>query len=511
MTATMRILPLPDASRLPSMPRKRWLALGRRLREIGVTPDALAEIDEVAGALPDAARPALRHWRLRRSGASAATAMRLLVFSDAVPRQDAARALGRDLVEELERIGLVEACSDSQLSSPFNINLVNDLYVLCDDLAHGGDAVMGAAHTTSALAQAAYPYERGGRVLDLGCGAGTIGLLFAPQADCCVCTDVNPRALVFARANAAMNDIANVDMRQGDLFEPVRSEAFDVIASQPPFVARPSGVDPATFLHGGERGDELALRLLAALPDRLALGGRACLLIDWPLVEDGPLERRLRAALASERLDVLVVELPRPDLDDYCARYASAQHPTYGPAFGKAAVELREHLERLGVSALQPAVTVIARPVGRNGFTARLDASASRAADVTSERIDAVLETHDLLARGEHALRDAQLRVAGTAATVERTLGSASSSARLRLSPSALVPEVELSADALLLVSLIDEHASVAMAARAFAEQRGLPPGAATETLFLSGVRQALAQGLLEPVRPRLTAARAVE
>jgi hypothetical protein len=73
------------------------------------------------------------------------------------------------------------------------------------------------------------------------------------------------------------------------------------------------------------------------------------------------------------------------------------------------------------------------------------------------------------------------------------------------------VPEVELSADALLLVSLIDEHASVAMAARAFAEQRGLPPGAATETLFLSGVRQALAQGLLEPVRPRLTAARAVE
>ena len=354
MMATMRILSLPDASHLPSMPGKRWLALGQRLREIGVTPDAVAEIDTVAAALPDAARPPLRHWRLRRSDAPAAAAMRLLVFNDALPRQDASRALGHDLVTELERVRLVEPRSDGRLSSPFNINLVNDLYILCDDLTHGGAAVMGAAHTTSALAQAAYPCQRARRVLDLGCGAGTIGLLFAPQAERCVCTDVNPRALVMARVNAAMNGIGNVDTREGDLFEPVGTEAFDVIASQPPFVARPPGVDTATFLHGGERGDELALRLLAALPDRLAPGGRACLLVDWPLVDDEPLERRVRAALASQRLDVLLVELPRPDLDDYCARYGNAQHPTYGAAFDKAAVDLREHLERLASMRCSP-------------------------------------------------------------------------------------------------------------------------------------------------------------
>ena len=507
-TATMRVLPLPDASRLLSMPEKRWLALGGRLRQIGVTPDAVAEIEAVAVALPDAARAALRHWHLRRSGAPAATAMRLLVFNDAVSRQDASRALGRDLVTELERIGLVGTRRDGQLSSPFNINLVNDLYVLCDDLTHGGEAVMGAGHTTSVLAQAAYPRQRADRVLDLGCGAGTIGLLFAEQAERCVCTDVNSRALVLTQVNGAINGIANLDIREGDLFEPVQSEAFDVIASQPPFVARPSGVGTATFLHGGERGDELALRLLAALPDRLAPDGRACLLVDWPLVDDEPLERRVRAALESERLDVLLIELPRPDLDDYCARYASAQHPTYGPAFSKAAVGLREHLERLGVRALQPTVTVIGRAVGRDGFTVRLDASTSRAADVTAERIDALLATHDLLARGEDALGDVRLRVAGTWATVERPLGKAASSARLRLSPSALVPELELSPDAVLLVSLIDEHPTVAVAAKAFAEQRGLPQGAATDAIFIAGVRQALAQGLLEPW---LTAARTVE
>ena len=112
-----------------------------------------------------------------------------------------------------------------------------------------------------------------------------------------------------------------------------------------------------------------------------------------------------------------------------------------------------------------------------------------------------MLETHDLLARGEHALRDAQLRVAGTSATVARPLGNAAASARLRLSPSALVPELELSPDAVLLVSLIDEHATVGVAAKAFAEHRGLQQGAATDALFIAGVRQALAQGLLEPVR----------
>jgi len=282
----------------------------------------------------------------------------------------------------------------------------------------------------------------------------------------------------------------------------VTSEVFDIIVSQPPFVAQPPGVDPATFLHGGERGDELALRLLGALSDRVALGGRAYLLVEWPLLDDTSLDVRVRAALASERLDVLVVELPRPNLDDYCSRYASAQHPTFGCDFAKAAVELREHLERTGVRALQPALTVIARPMGRDrGFTARFDASTSRAADLTSERIEAVLATHDLLMRGEHALRETRLRIAGTSATVERPLGNAAAPARLRLSRSALVPDLEVSPDAVLLLSLIHEHASVAAAASAFAEQRGLPRNAATDALFLQGVRQALAQGVIEPER----------
>ena len=35
--------------------------------------------------------------------------------------------------------------------------------------------------------------------------------------------------------NAALNGIANVEFRAGDLFEPVNGERFDLIVSQPPY------------------------------------------------------------------------------------------------------------------------------------------------------------------------------------------------------------------------------------------------------------------------------------
>ncbi|MGH9022524.1 MAG: hypothetical protein ACRDV9_05405 [Acidimicrobiia bacterium] len=38
-------------------------------------------------------------------------------------------------------------------------------------------------------------------------------------------TDVNPRALAFARFNATLNQVANVDLVEGPWFEPVASAA----------------------------------------------------------------------------------------------------------------------------------------------------------------------------------------------------------------------------------------------------------------------------------------------
>jgi len=153
------------------------------------------------------------------------------------------------------------------------MNLVNELYVLCDDLTEG-DGVMGLGHTTGDLCAASLPTRELGSVLEVGCGAATGLLLCASRARRAVGVDIDPRAIVVARANALLNGLTNVEFRQGDLFAPVLGEEFDLILAQPPFVAQPPGDSAITWMHGGARGDELPLRFLRELPPHLAPGGR---------------------------------------------------------------------------------------------------------------------------------------------------------------------------------------------------------------------------------------------
>ena len=66
-------------------------------------------------------------------------------------------------------------------------------------------------------------------------------------------------ALAYARFNAAVNDIRNVEFRLGSLFEPVEGERFDHIVSNPPFVITPrtDGVPDYEYRDGGMVGDAL--------------------------------------------------------------------------------------------------------------------------------------------------------------------------------------------------------------------------------------------------------------
>ena len=83
------------------------------------------------------------------------------------------------------------------------------------------------------------PRKRPCRVLDLGTGSGAVALAIArerPIADV-VATDASDAALAVARENARQLELPNVEFRLGDWCEPIAGEAFDVIASNPPYVA----------------------------------------------------------------------------------------------------------------------------------------------------------------------------------------------------------------------------------------------------------------------------------
>lgn len=72
-----------------------------------------------------------------------------------------------------------------------------------------------------------------GRVLDIGCGYGPIGIYLKKNTDCDVdMTDVNKRALHLAKMNAKLNS-ADVSIFESDAYQNI-SEKYDYIVTNPP-------------------------------------------------------------------------------------------------------------------------------------------------------------------------------------------------------------------------------------------------------------------------------------
>ena len=130
------------------------------------------------------------------------------------------------------------------------------------------------------------------RVLDLGTGSGIVAISLAlecPEASV-TAVDLSAAALQVARNNAGRLG-ATVDFREGDWFSPLNGETYDLIVSNPPYVAEG---DPHLALNGlpfeprmaltdlkeGGDGLDCIRRIVAAAPSFLNPGA-------WLLFEHG--------------------------------------------------------------------------------------------------------------------------------------------------------------------------------------------------------------------------------
>jgi 16S rRNA (guanine1207-N2)-methyltransferase len=78
-----------------------------------------------------------------------------------------------------------------------------------------------------------------GRVLDIGCGYGAVGIaaaIFNPRLQVTL-VDVNARAVRLARQNIEKNCAHNAEVKRGNLYESVKDLVFDCILSNPPVSA----------------------------------------------------------------------------------------------------------------------------------------------------------------------------------------------------------------------------------------------------------------------------------
>jgi release factor glutamine methyltransferase len=132
--------------------------------------------------------------------------------------------------------------------------------------------------------------ETPARVLDLGTGCGAIALAVAKERPRAQLTaiDASAPALAIARRNGARLGLERVRFLRGDWFSAVRDECFDLVLSNPPYLADDDPhlhegdlrFEPALALSSGRDGLDALRRICADAPARLAVGG-------WLLFEHG--------------------------------------------------------------------------------------------------------------------------------------------------------------------------------------------------------------------------------
>ena len=75
------------------------------------------------------------------------------------------------------------------------------------------------------------------KVLDIGCGIGILGIAAAKLFDASVVmSDINKRAVMLAKKNIELNNV-KAEICQGNLYENINQNDFDVVISNPPQTA----------------------------------------------------------------------------------------------------------------------------------------------------------------------------------------------------------------------------------------------------------------------------------
>jgi SAM-dependent methyltransferase len=205
---------------------------------------------------------------------------RLFLLGDAVPASDLLEPLGLELAT-LADLGLLRPV-DGAFRATVSLVPYADSWFASDFLRRHSespaDYVMGLSPVSRMLG-ALTPRQHGTTALELGCGAGWLGLQLRRAGMQVTGTDICPRALELARFNQRLAGSGAIEWRQGHWFEPVAGRRFDLIVCNPPFVQSPGG--PLTFRETAPGSKPACEDISGGLREHLEPGGLACVLLNW--------------------------------------------------------------------------------------------------------------------------------------------------------------------------------------------------------------------------------------
>lgn len=407
--------------------REAAAALRDRLIAVGFGPDRAAALFGVTELAEVRARRSAYYTSFVLPNDAAGCAARFFVLHEPESDANLRRLLGPALVGFLHEMAAITKEGDGW-RSVVSVSWFAGCLVLADARAYNlvwrvdppPDYVMPPGGDSVGLLRVA-PRRRCATALDLCCGAGAQTLAAAAYSESVVGVDLNPRALRFARVNAAANRLENVSFVQGDCYDRLDDRRFDVILANPPFVPRPSP-DPLLYRGGGPLGDEVVRRILSGATERLRPGGSLAIVAD--IVDVQTLPERIRRWQGDDRRTLILLQRPY-ELIAYAETHAA--HLASSEEREAETMRLMRHFAQRGIATLDFGYIL---QDGEPGSTHVFRTSAAAGGDVHHDVSAWFLHQQRLARGGIDALR---LRLApGTALVREAVTASDGSRAALR-------------------------------------------------------------------------------
>ncbi|GAM09397.1 putative protein [Geobacter sp. OR-1] len=292
------------------------------LRAANFTPEGVLNTIGVADSAAIKESDVLLLLHRTKNGTPLETLIRLFLMEVSVDLHSLEHAIAPMTIAEWREMGLIET-EGTQARAAMKLLPFQDMVIAYDPparllTAEGEDYVMGVAGSSITLATMTIS-QQSKATLDLGTGCGIQGFMAARHSDRVVAVDRNPRAVAIANFNARLNGIANLECREGDLFQPVDGMTFDLIISNPPFVISPES--RYIYRDSGMAGDEVCRRIVREAPRFLNPGGFCQILCNWAEFANQDWRERLEGWFAGSGCDVWVMRNQSRDVATYAATW----------------------------------------------------------------------------------------------------------------------------------------------------------------------------------------------
>ena len=243
--------------------------------------------------------------------------------------------------------------------------------------------------------------------LDIGTGNGILAFGASVHSDRILATDLNPRALEFARFNARLNGIENVEFVGGDGFQPAAGRKFDLIVSNPPFFISPK--DRYLFCDNPMELDGLCRLFVKQAPAYLNEGGYFQMLCEWAQVRGETWQNRLAEWLQGTGCDAWVFRGTTQDPAQYAQERIRDIPVSAGrdsDLFGEYMSYYRSH----GVETIHDGLITMRLRSGKNWIL--MEENAQTPKEPFGDYVESLFAARDLLHDSQDAVLAAKLRLA---------------------------------------------------------------------------------------------------